>query len=749
MEVEILEQPMAILDALVDFVPDITVIDVAGTEPAAVELAWLIRQDDSWAHMAVLMLSSDVQTLPEDVKRLSKPLHVVQLVETISVAACRARRAYELTRELRHALRESQYQLITMDQHDIVSATDVAGRITKVNDRFCEISGYSREELLGQNHRILKSGVHPAAFYEDMWRTISQGRIWRGTICNRKKNGEEYWVESTIVPFLDTSGRPYKYVSARTDVTELRKNEQRLELGQLYANIGTWDWDIRSGTLYWSDRVAPLFGFMEEIHETDLDSFFNLIHEDDRERVTDAINISLGNNVELSCEFRVVWPDGTQRWMLARGDVLRRDDGNPLHMLGIVQDIDVRKRAEQNLIEARDQAEAANRAKSQFLSSMSHELRTPLNAIMGFGQLLRMDAEKQLSDNQRDNVDEILKAGKHLLSLINEVLDLARVETGNIELTLEPVPLNDILIESLQLIMPLAHARAIEVVLLREDETISFSNLSEDGYVVQADATRLKQVMLNLLSNAVKYNRDGGQITVRCFHSREGRIRVAVSDMGPGLSEQQQARLFVAFERLGAEESGIEGTGIGMMIAKSIVELMGGTIGIESRLNEGSTFWIELAEGRLEMEDKAMKQNCSPLVVKGVSRNRKTHTVLYIEDNPANLRLVDQLLQRRGGIRLLSATEPEAGIEMVRSDKPDLVLLDINLPGIDGYEVLAALRKLENGHDLPIVAISANAMPRDIERGNEAGFLDYITKPIDVVALLAAVDAGLSKHEAA
>ncbi len=752
MEIHTLERLKELVTVLEDFQPDVVIIDVQGAQYDATELAWLIRQDDAWAHIAVMVLSRANEAadtagrLPDDVDLLSQPLDTARVVAQVDTAVQRARRVHQLTRELSETLRENQFQLATMDQHDIVSVTDVAGRITKVNDRFCEISGYRREELLGRNHRILRSGVHPASFYEEMWRTISQGQVWRGTICNRKKNGEEYWVESTIVPFLDARGRPYKYVSARTDVTEMLRNARRLELGQLYANIGTWDWDIRTGNLYWSDRVAPLFGFMEEIHETDLDAFLDLVHEEDRETVIDAINLSLGSGVELSCEFRVVWPDGTGRWMLARGDALRGEDGNPRHMLGVVQDIDNRKRAEQALIEARDQAESANRAKSQFLSSMSHELRTPLNAIIGFGQLVLMDAGRNLSETQKDNVEEILKAGRHLLSLINEVLDLARVETGNIELNLGPVPLSMTIIESVQLVSPLAEARGIDIELLCEGEAVTGETLPCRDLVVRADATRLKQVIVNLLSNAIKYNHKGGRVSVACTHTDEGDIRVAVTDTGPGLSEQQQEKLFVAFDRLGAEQSNIEGTGIGMVIARSIAELMGGRIGVESRPGQGSTFWIALPAGETTGEDGEM-DNEEPMPLEQAARGAgEAHTVLYIEDNPANLRLVEQLLERRGGIRLLSARDAEEGLQIIRQHRPELVLLDINLPGMDGYEVLRSLREMEQGRELPVVAISANAMPRDVERGREAGFLDYITKPIDVAALLAAVDSALSRQ---
>lgn len=749
MDVDTLSNPMEGLKALTEFKPDITVMDVYMPACSGPELAQVIRQDDAWAMMPIMFLSTE-----SDLNRqlaamnlggddfLVKPVEAGHLVAAVFARAKRARWTNRLNKDLQHTLRENQYQIITMDQHDIVSTTDIKGKILSVNDRFCTVSGYSREELLGQNHRMLKSGIHNPSLYEELWSTISTGKIWRGTICNRKKNGDEYWVESTIVPFLDDKGIPYKYVSARTDITESRRSRERLERGQLYAGIGTWDWDIRSNDVYWSSKVKQLYGYSSEISEVKYEHFINIVHPEDKSAVEDAINACLEQGIKYDIEHRVVWPDGSVHWMLERGDVLRNEDGEPLHFLGVVQDITQQKSAELDLIEARKEAEVANRAKSQFLSSMSHELRTPMNAILGFSQLLTMDTKQPLNEVQKDSLDEIHKAGKHLLELINDVLDLAKVEAGRIDLSIEEIVTAEVISESLQLIAPLAQKRGIEVTLTQDGAEFTIEQLLSLNNAVRADRVRLKQVLLNLLSNAVKYNRENGKIIIDCSSADNNLTRISVIDTGIGMDSMQQSQLFKAFERLGAEQTEVEGSGIGLMITKNIIELMGGTIGMTSQPNVGSTFWVELPSDTLhpalrnDIDEKTQPQNFVDMEYE--------RTVLYIEDNPANLRLIAQVLGQSPSLHLWSAHEPQLGLELATEHQPDLILLDINLPGIDGYEVLKRLRQQETTRHIPVIAISANAMPCDIKKGMNAGFNNYITKPIDITIFLQAIEKILS-----
>jgi hypothetical protein len=383
------------------------------------------------------------------------------------------------------------------------------------------------------------------------------------------------------------------------------------------------------------------------------------------------------------------------------------------------------------LVAARDVAERASQAKSEFLSRMSHELRTPLNAILGFGQLLELETR---DPEQADNVQEILHAGRHLLELINEVLDLARIEAGRLTVSREPVPLMPLVEDCLTLIRPLAEARRIRVTEAGRD----------CGEHVLADRVRLKQVLLNLLSNAVKYNREGGDIAIACIEEDDA-IQVRVSDSGPGLTPEQQARLFTAFERLDADQRAVEGTGIGLALSRRLVELMGGEIGVDSAPRQGSTFWLRLhaTDGHPEpAHPSGGGHDAEPARPAGARR----HDVLCIEDNPVNLRLIERILARREGVRMLSATTPSLGLELARAHRPDLVLLDINLPDMDGYEVMRCLRENPHTRHIPVVAVSANAMPADLERGKAAGFADYLTKPINMDRLMQAVDKALDPN---
>ena len=423
---------------------------------------------------------------------------------------------------------------------------------------------------------------------------------------------------------------------------------------------------------------------------------------------------------------------GETRYLQTRKVALRDATGKASHLLGISIDVTARKQSERALQAAKAEADRANVAKSEFLSRMSHELRTPLNAILGFGQLLKLELQ---TGDQADNVREILRAGQHLLDLINEVLDLARIESGKFAVSLAPVSLATLVADCLTLVRPLAAARGIRLV---ED------GLHAAGGVV-ADRTRLKQVLLNLLSNAVKYNRENGEVRIDCV-TDDDTTELRITDTGAGLSPEQQARLFVPFERLDANQTAVEGTGIGLALSKRLMENMQGQIGVHSTQGAGSTFWVRLPVADREAEASRAAPLAAPLPT-GVHRAPYHRDVLCIEDNPANLRLVERILARRADIRLLSASAPAAGLELAQAHCPDLILLDINLPGMDGYAVMRSLRDNPITRHIPVVAISANAMPADLARGQAAGFVEYLTKPLEVERLMAVVDQLTSPPE--
>ena len=1297
MNVHALSNPRDTLDALNTFNPDVVVLDVYMPDVSGPELAAVIREQEDHLSLPILFLSAETN-MGEQLRALNlggddflvKPARAEYLVSAVTARARRSRQNDEVQRRLRTNLYEREREHLTLGYHALVSVTDTKGEIIEVNDRFCEISGYSRDELIGQNHRIVKSGMHPPTFYSDIWRTISKGDVWQGEVCNRRKDGSLYWVSTTITPFLDGSGNPYQYVSIRTDITEVKareeaqsqenaarevighasanllsansseldtviekvleqagehlgtdrayvflrsddgqsmtnshewcaagiapqkeelqnlpltlapwwweqilkeepvlvndvaalppeagaerelfeslniralcgfpikrgthqplgflgfdqvdsardwnnaatelfsllagiigsalerarseENEQvakeRLRRGQLFANIGTWEWNIVTGDLFWTERIAPLFGYPEGDLETSYENFLGAIHPDDRQTVTDAVNACIEDDTPYQIEHRVVWPDGTVRWLAERGAVVRDPEGSPLRMLGVVQDIsdrkcaeievfrrqkaleeaqalaslgnwsaeidtgglswsdeiyrifgyepgeiepsveafhaavhpddrakvheserraeqtghhdvihriirpdgqirhvhelartefdgkgklvrlagtvqditerveaenqlreteqrfafavegagdgvwdwhvpsgrmaltgnyepmlgfehgeltptidtwirmvhpddleDVRKqlsdymegrseeysvelrlrckngqykwvlcrativesneggepvrligihsdidqrkaseqtlevfkhvvnsvldgvlvidtegriqlaspaasrifgysqqdlkdknvsllmpepmrsehdsyirhyldtsetkilnrqvevrgkrhdgdefpmevavseifvgqsrffvglmrditdrkRTESELISAREEADRANRAKSDFLSSMSHELRTPMNAILGFGQLMEYDSE--LPEEHQDSVKEILKAGEHLLTLINEVLDLAKIESGNIDLSLEPVELLPVIEECQSLVSSLSQKRQIKI----DTEAVR-------PFSVRADRTRLKQVLLNLLSNAIKYNKCGGKVWLETVPGRDDRLQLRVTDTGPGISEAKLLELFQPFNRLGADASEIEGTGIGLTITQRIMEMMGGSVGVNSEPGVGSTFWLDLPlEGDTDGSAGELIDSSGVGEWNTQTGEQQIRTILYVEDNPANLKLVSQILSRVSHLRLLTAHTGGLGLELAQTRHPDLILLDINLPGMDGYQVLEALRADDNLRTTPVVAITANAMPRDIRRGQAAGFSDYLTKPLNIKEFL-------------
>ena len=388
------------------------------------------------------------------------------------------------------------------------------------------------------------------------------------------------------------------------------------------------------------------------------------------------------------------------------------------------------------LKKAKVAADEANLAKSDFLSSMSHELRSPLNAILGFAQLMETGTPLPTMA-QKDSIEQILQAGWYLLELINEILDLALVESGKLSLSLEPMSMAEVLADCQAMIDLQAHKSGIRV----------FFPAPQGPWMIRADRTRVKQVLLNLLSNAIKYNRVGGRVDVRCEPGAAGRTRVSVQDTGEGLGADKLSQLFQSFNRLGQEAGGQEGTGIGLVMSKRLVEMMSGRIGVDSTVGVGSVFWFELdssAAVRAALEPSATRPAPQPSAASGAA----WRTLLCVEDNPANLKLVERLLERRPDIRLLSARDGRGGVEMARAHQPDVILMDINLPGINGITALRILAEDAATAHIPVVALSANAMPHDIEKGLRAGFFRYMTKPIKVSEFMATLDAALEHSRA-
>ena len=412
--------------------------------------------------------------------------------------------------------------------------------------------------------------------------------------------------------------------------------------------------------------------------------------------------------------------DGSTFWANVVVTAIRDQDGNLRGFAKLTRDLTERNKVEAELTNAKFAAEKANLAKSDFLSSMSHELRSPLNAILGFAQLMET-AIPSPTDSQRESIAQILQAGWHLLKLINEILDLALIESGKVSLSRESVSLAEVMSECRAMMESQAQQRGI---------TMTFPKF-DAPFFVRADRTRLKQIVINLISNAIKYNIEQGSVVIDCATTTQGRTRISVKDTGAGLSPEKLSQLFQPFNRLGQESGVVAGTGIGLVVTKRLAELMEGVLGVESTVGVGSTFWCELftaAAPQLEVHNGEVVVIAPPQLPDG----KPLRTLLYVEDNPANMKLVEQIVARYPDIRLVTAVNGSLGINMARLIQPTVILMDINLPGISGIAVLKILRDDPATAHIPVVALSANAMPRDIDLGLAAGFFRYLTKPIKV-----------------
>ena len=460
----------------------------------------------------------------------------------------------------------------------------------------------------------------------------------------------------------------------------------------------------------------------------------------DPERAEAGVNLVLSEKKVANYELTARARDSKETVVSLNATTFYDRDRKLQGVFAAARDVTERKLLDIELESAKSVAEKANRAKSDFLSSMSHELRTPLNAMLGFTQLLERGTPTPTSA-QLVRLQQIIKAGWYLLDLINEILDLALIESGRLSLSHEPVLLSNLILECQAMIEPQAQQRGITLAFPQFDIT----------YFVRADQTRLKQIIINLLSNAIKYNREQGTVTVKCSESTPGRIRISFKDSGAGLPPEKLEQLFQPFNRLGQEHGTEEGTGIGLVVSKQLVELMGGAIGVESTLGVGSEFWIELirdvtqqfvAENTLAAELAAENSLPAELAAQ-IPVNGAQRTLLYVEDNPANLMLIEQIIESLPQLSMMSARDGNLGVAQARAHLPDVILMDINLPGINGFEALKLLRADPSTAHIPVIALSANAMPRDIEKGLEAGFLRYLTKPIKVNEFMKVLDDAL------
>ncbi|APW48412.1 hypothetical protein RA876_12315 [Rhodoferax antarcticus] len=680
---------------------------------------------------------------------------------------------YQLLQANEKARDSAQKLAVTLDSiGDAVIAADAQARVTLINPVAQKLTGWTQEQALGQPvdevFRIVGK-TSRERLTVPVLAALEQGTV-QG-LANHTlllaRDGAEYDVADSCAPMRDAQGLVVGAVLVFRNVTEDYAAQQALrQVSALQnaifnsANFSSIATDAKGVIQIFNVGAERMLGYtasevVNQVTPADLSDPQELVVRAAWLSKAFGTSISPGfealvfkaaRGMEDIDELNYICKDGRRLPALVSVTALRDEAEAIIGYLLIGTDNTARRAAEvereqldhalraknAELEAARSAADKANLAKSEFLSAMSHELRSPLNAILGFAQLMESGAPLPTA-SQKASIEQILRAGWYLLELINEVLDLALIESGQLSLSREPVSLSEVLHDCQTLMMPMA---------LKKEVSLHFAALPEPCFV-DADRTRLKQVVINLLSNAIKYNRVGGSVTVICIERKPGWVRLSVQDTGDGLSANKVAQLFQPFNRLGKESSDEEGTGIGLIVSKRLVEQMGGEMGVISAEGAGSVFWVELAHiGAPQLTDEIsdmLLSQATPLPA-----GERKRTLLYVEDNRANMELMAQLIARRPDMRLFGAEDAIRGIAMAREHQPDVILLDINLPGISGLQALQILQEDEATRHIPVLALSANAMPRDIERGLAAGFFRYLTKPIRVTEFMEALDAGLA-----
>ena len=615
---------------------------------------------------------------------------------------------------------------------------------------FWEKLGYlSNDEAVACIQNV-KRFIHPADFQAVNKALLDHLRlnIPIDIICRIKaKNGDYWWTQACANSTRNEQGRVTHLSGVNFDISHLKETEEALRESEARherilsaSNDGIWEWSIdaengnENGFSYTSHSCWQHLGYTEK--EVDalpdnerLSIWRSYIHPSDLLKMKEAIKRHFVFKEPFDMEYRMYGYKGQLFWMRARGQAVFNDQGRAILMSGINIDITEIKVAEERVRQAKEDAEKANNAKSHFLSSMSHELRTPLNAIMGFSQLSVHNTT--ITEEQRDNSRQIYNAGEHLLELINDVLDLSGIEAGKINLDIEPVSPSIIIEECFSLVKPLADRRGVTLVFEPDRQY----------YNVYADRMRLKQCLLNLLSNAVKYNIENGDVMVTLQIANQ-QIQINVEDTGNGISVEKQQQLFQPFNRLGVENSTVEGTGIGLVITKELLEKMQGSIRYSQQKHGGSCFSISLpmaSKQSLSLSPKQAEQrpNDSQWAISQLGESKR---LLYIEDHLSNIHLMEELLKPYGTIDVACHSDPLLGLYNIRTEQPDVIILDINLPMISGLEMVSIIKADQATCDIPVIALSANATLHDVEKGKALGFDEYLTKPLSIKQLMSALD---------
>ncbi|WP_395137537.1 PAS domain S-box protein [Schlegelella aquatica] len=640
-------------------------------------------------------------------------------------------------------LSEELYRSVALSISDGLMVVTTGSYVVAVNPAACRILDMAMEDLLmSPGLELLDESLEPLpAEDHPVTRTLESGEPTTERVYGVKlSDGRVRWLHLGVQPLrIAPHDRPLSAVVTFRDITRQREAEQALAVSEQRwkfalegSGNGVWDWDVASDRVFYSTRWKEILGYLDHELGSSVEVWSSRVHPDDRAAVLERLQAHLrGESAVYQSEHRIRHREGHHLWVSERGKAVLRDtDGRALRIVGTLADITPQKEAEQALRD-KQAAELASRSKTEFLSRMSHEMRTPLNAMIGFSQLLKLGARGPGAEQVRDYADHMLQAGQHLLALINDVLDLQRVEAGQLPMTPGAVSLRHSLTQVIDLLKPAA-----------ESALVHFRLEVPAAVHVWADAQRLRQVLINIVSNAVKYNRPGGDVTLTLERPREvpargERVVLRVEDNGEGLDAGQLARLFQPFERLGRETSSIEGTGLGLVIAKRLLQEMEGSIAVTSTPGQGTQVRIELpaASAQTQLEPPARP---SGEVVAELGAPRPLR-MLYVEDNPINALLFEEAMKLAGHVELRIAEDGPRALDIVREWLPDILVLDAHLPGMDGIQVLKALRNHQGLAEAPAFMCSADAMPEDIQRALDAGFQGYWTKPIEVSRVLAEV----------
>ncbi|OPX55328.1 PAS domain S-box-containing protein [Oceanospirillum multiglobuliferum] len=627
-------------------------------------------------------------------------------------------------------------QKFALDKHAIVAVTDIQGTITYVNERFCLISGYSEEELIGQNHRMLNSGTHSKTFFREMYRCIAKGEVWSGELCNRAKDRRLYWVDTTIVPLKGENGKPRSYIAIRADITErknaeiaLAESSRKLELIISSTEVGVWDWDIETGTVDFNERWAEIVGYkLEELQPTTINTWTQLAHPDELVESEKRLNDHWNNLTDhYSFEARMKHKNGQWVWVLDTGKVVEwLADGKPKRMIGTHLDITERKyqelasqAAQVALEQAKEAAEKAANAKGEFLASMSHEIRTPMNGVLGMLELLQ---NSSLSQDQRRKVDIAQSSAQSLLTLINDILDYSKVDAGKLELESIDFDLLNMMSEFAEGMAYQAQKKHLELVL----------DMSEVQYsIVRGDAARLRQILTNLVGNAIKFT-DQGDVVIKGklaeLNEHQWRFSCAIIDTGIGIPDENLKSLFQSFSQLDASTTRkYGGTGLGLAIVKKLCELMGGKVTVSSVPKFGSCFEIEILLGKSEQEKKIEP-----------AKGLEGLNVLIVDDNSMNREVMQSQLRIWGISASVAANAElawqtaEAQLQKSADDCFDIVFIDIHLPDLEGVALGSKFKSDPRFKGVKVVMMTNITQQNQSQLFADLGFSAYCQKPITV-----------------